>query len=164
VTSDSSETARRPVLLIGLGNPLMGDEGIGYILAERLRADPRVPDHVEVICGGTDFLRYAAEIAGRQHVILVDSLLDRQAGDVTVITGCFQGLDSHQGSVHCLSVVQAIELLRAVQPQLNSVRFTLFGVGITSASARRELSAALGASVPGLVERLLEGFRATVSK
>ena len=37
----------KPHLVIGLGNRLMGDEGVGCLLAERLASDPRLPVDIE---------------------------------------------------------------------------------------------------------------------
>jgi len=147
----------RPVLLIGLGNPLMGDEGIGWQLADRLREDARLPAHAEVVCGGTDLLRCASRLEKRRLVILVDAMLDHgRPGRVVVVRNCFHEFDSRQGHAHCLSAVQAIELLRAVTPALSSVRFTLAGVGIASASVGPKLSAPLAAAIPGILDRLLD--------
>jgi len=61
----------KPVVVIGLGNPLMGDDGIGWHVAERLATDPRLPSGVEAIQGGTDLLRCAARIEGRRRAILI---------------------------------------------------------------------------------------------
>ena len=66
----------KPLLVIGLGNPLMGDEGVGCHVADRLAADPRLPEHVEVISGGTDLLRYADRMEGRGRVVIVDAIQD----------------------------------------------------------------------------------------
>ncbi len=149
-----------PVLLIGLGNPLMGDEGIGWHLAERLREDPRLPANVEVICGGTDLLRCTNQLEGRRHVILVDALLDHgRPGEVVVTRDCFEDFAARQGHAHSLSALQAVELLRAVTPGLEAVRFTLAAIRIAKASVRSELSAALAAEIPQILDRLLDQLK-----
>ena len=80
----------KPVAVIGLGNPLMGDDGIGWHVAERLAADPRLPDGVEAIQGGTDLLRCAARIEGRRRVIVVDAVRDDAApGTVSEIADSY---------------------------------------------------------------------------
>ena len=55
----------KPHLVIGLGNPLVGDEGVGCLLAERLASDPRLPEDIEVIDGGADLLGCADRMSGR---------------------------------------------------------------------------------------------------
>src|ERR1039457_3848424 len=63
----SGAAPMKPLLIIGLGNPLMGDDGVGAQLAESLagRAD------ADVLFGGTDLLPCAGELEGRQPVILI---------------------------------------------------------------------------------------------
>src|ERR1035441_1834937 len=74
----SRAPAMKPLLIIGLGNPLMGDDGVGALLAESLagRAD------ADVLIGGTDLLRCAGEIEGRQRVILIDAVQCEAESDV----------------------------------------------------------------------------------
>src|ERR1019366_24012 len=66
----SGAAPMKPLLISGRGNPLRGDDGVGALLAESLggRAD------ADVLIGGTDLLRCAGEIEGRQRVILIDSV------------------------------------------------------------------------------------------
>lgn len=146
----------KSVLLIGLGNPLMGDEGIGWHVAERLRMDPRLPPYLESIAGGTDLLRYAPLFEKYRHVVLVDALLDENApGHVRFVDGPLSGFDSRQGHAHSLSALQAIELLQLLTPSLSAVHITLALVGIASASIAAELSAPLAAALPGITGAIL---------
>src|ERR1039458_379612 len=68
----------KPGLILGRGTPLMGDDGVGALLAESLagRAD------ADVLIGGTDLLRCAGEIEGRQRVILIDAVQCEAESDV----------------------------------------------------------------------------------
>lgn len=146
----------KSVLLIGLGNPLMGDEGIGWHVAECLRRDPRLPPYVESIAGGTDLLRFAPLFERCRHVVLVDALLVEDApGRVQFVDGPLTGFDSRQGHAHSLSALQAIELLQLLTPSLSAVRFTLALIGIASASMSAALSAPLAAALPGITDAIL---------
>src|ERR1039458_2331996 len=64
----------KPRLVLGLGNPLMGDDGAGARVAEMLAADSAVTDRAEVFAAGTDLLRSMERIDGRERVILVDAV------------------------------------------------------------------------------------------
>lgn len=146
----------KPVLAIGLGNPLMGDEGIGWHVAERLAGDPRLPEYVEVLCGGTDLLRCAGEIEGRSRAVLLDAIEDGSApGRVTVFDQDFRGLEDYQENVHHLSVVEAVKLLRLVSP----VRIALLGISISSASLGPALSPSMAARMPAILRQVLENLR-----
>jgi hydrogenase maturation protease len=150
----------KPTLIAGLGNPMMGDEGVGCEVAERLAADPRLPPDTEVICGGTDLLRLADRFEGRRRVLLIDALLDPGgAGRVSTLEdqrGDFSALDERQEHVHHLSLVQSLKLLRLTTPSLASVRFTLVAVGIESLQAGPGLSPTLTAALHGIIGRVLE--------
>ncbi len=141
----------KPLLLIGLGNPLMGDEGIGWHVADRLSGDPRLPADAEVVCGGTDLLRYADRMEHRRRVIVVDALQDDAEPGSVSSWDTSAGLDNRQDNVHCLSAVQSIQLLRMTVP----VPITLLGVSIPRANVQTELSGELAARVPSILERVL---------
>ncbi|HYW47108.1 MAG TPA: hydrogenase maturation protease [Bryobacteraceae bacterium] len=143
----------KPLLLIGLGNPLMGDDGIGCHVAGRLAGDPRLPERVEVISGGTDLLRYAGLMEGRSRVFIADAIHDdAEPGAVSVFEDALPGLGERQEHAHHLSAVQAIGLLRILMP----VRFTLLAISISSAAMERGLSPALDAQTPAIVDRVLD--------
>ena len=142
----------KPRLVIGLGNPLMGDEGVGWYVASRLADDPRLPADTETIWGSTDLLRYAGDIEGRSRVILVDAVQSAAApGAVTVFEDCAE-LEDRQTNAHELSVVQAMRLLQMMTP----VRFTLLGVAVWLVDVSGHLSPALEARMPAVLDRVLE--------
>ena len=142
----------KPRLAIGLGNPLMGDEGIGWHVAGRLAADPRLPADAEAIPGGTDLLGCAARIEGRRHVVVIDAMEDdAEPGSVSVVQG---EMEERQEHAHHLSVAQAVKLLQLTTP----ARFTVLGVSVRAARLGEELSPALAARLPAIVDRVLEEF------
>jgi hydrogenase maturation protease len=141
----------KPLLVIGLGNPLMGDEGIGWHVAERLSGDPRLPAGAEVIWGGTDLLRHADRMEQSRRVIVVDALRDdAEPGSVRSLEAP-AGLDNRQDNAHCLSAVQAIQLLRMTV----AVPITLLGISIPRANVQTGLSPELYARLPAILDRVL---------
>lgn len=60
-------------VVIGLGNPLMGDDGLGLAVLERLRACG-VPDDVELVDGGTWGLTLLPVIETATRVLFVDAI------------------------------------------------------------------------------------------
>ena len=141
----------RPHLVIGLGNPLMGDEGVGCRLAQRLASDPRLSADIEVFDGGTDLLACADRMGGRTRVTLLDALLDpSEPGAVHVFEGDFSALETGQPGAHALSAVAALQLLQVAFPELRDVRFKLITVAIDSASFGANLTPPLAAKLPHL--------------
>jgi hydrogenase maturation protease len=129
----------KPVLVIGLGNPLMGDDGVGARAAELMAADSAVTARADVVAGGTDLLRCMDEMEGRRRVILIDAAQGfAKPGEVVVVDdpGQVSGLEY----AHTLSAVRALELMRGVMPSLGGTRFTWVLAGIASAGAGETLS------------------------
>jgi len=142
----------KPAVVIGLGSPLMGDDGVGSHVAETLAADSRLPAGVEVIAGGTDLLRHAGRMEGQSRVILIDAVSgDAAPGTVAVWDDDLAGLDDRQEHAHHLSLVQAVKLLRMIVP----ARFTLVGISVSAAGFGAGLSPAVAARVPAIVDRVL---------
>ncbi len=147
----------KPHLVIGLGNPMMGDDGVAFCLTERLAADPRLPSDAEVFWGGADLLGCSEKMMGRQRVTLLDAMLDpSEPGALRVIEKDFTGLETGQSSAHQLSAVGALELLRIACPSLREVRFKLLAVAVSSAEMRPELSPALEEKLPQLLDQVLK--------
>ncbi len=82
------------VLVLGLGNPLLGDDGAGLELLEELTAAPDAG--VEYLDGGTQGLALLGRIEGRRALLIVDA----------VKTG------AAPGTVHALRGAAATEWLR----------------------------------------------------
>jgi hydrogenase maturation protease len=65
-----------PVLVLGVGNILLSDEGIGVRVVETLKARYVLPAEVEVLDGGTAGMDLLDILAGRRHLIIVDAIAD----------------------------------------------------------------------------------------
>lgn len=68
-------TFRAPVLVLGLGNPLMRDDGIGLEMLRRLSAnEPAWTSQVEFLDGGTQGLVLLSAIGGRRSLVILDAI------------------------------------------------------------------------------------------
>ena len=65
---------QRRTVVIGLGNPLMGDDGVGLAALARLEADYRVPVDVELVDGGTWGMNLLPVIEDAGRVLLLDAI------------------------------------------------------------------------------------------
>jgi hydrogenase maturation protease len=76
------------LLVIGLGNILLQDEGVGVRLVERLDERFELPGGVEVLDGGTSGMELIHSIADRDALILCDAVRsDAPPGTILRITG-----------------------------------------------------------------------------
>ncbi len=64
----------RRVTVIGLGNPLMGDDGLGVVAVAKLRDEWVLPPTVEVLDGGTWGMRLLPAIEDAESLLLIDAI------------------------------------------------------------------------------------------
>lgn len=62
------------VLVLGLGNVLLGDDGLGAAAVARVEGGYRIPAGVQLADGGTLGMALLGMIAESRHVILVDAV------------------------------------------------------------------------------------------
>ena len=73
------------ILILGMGNILLQDEGVGVRAVEYMQGKER-PDNVDLLDGGTGGFTLLPEIMKYDEVILIDATLDEQpAGTIRVI-------------------------------------------------------------------------------
>ena len=62
-----------PILVLGVGNLLLGDDGVGVLLARELARRP-LPAQVQVMDGGTLGMALLPYLEGRQALVLLDAV------------------------------------------------------------------------------------------
>ncbi len=65
---------KKEILLLGMGNVLMQDEGIGVRAVEALECRYQLPDEVEVMDGGTTGTELLEPMRGIKHLIVADAV------------------------------------------------------------------------------------------
>lgn len=133
-------------LLIGLGNPDRGDDGVGVAVVRHVAA--RAADDVEVVeCDDpASLIDTWAEV---EMVVVVDAMRsDRPAGSVLTLDVTETSLPADgwaRGGTHDLGLAAAVELSRALGrlPQ----RLVVVGVEADGMTAASELSAPVRAAV-----------------
>jgi hydrogenase maturation protease len=71
----------RPVLLLGVGNILYGDEGLGVYVVHRLRRAYKIPPALRIIDGGAAGWHLEPYIAEARRVVIVDAVAG-EAGSI----------------------------------------------------------------------------------
>lgn len=70
----NSEVSPCPTLVLGMGNILLEDEGLGIRALEALRRDYDLPPGVELLDGGTTGMGLLDDISGREHLLVLDAV------------------------------------------------------------------------------------------
>lgn len=157
------KTVPAPILVLGLGNTLLSDDGVGPALVERL-ADRECSwkKQVDFVDGGTQGLALLGHLSGRRAVIILDAVkMGAPAGTVHRLTlpELRHVSSGRAGSGH---ESNAGELLAAAE-LLNELPGWLFVVGVEpekiatgvglSVAVEKALPAA-GEQVAGLLKQL----------
>ncbi|MCK9930278.1 HyaD/HybD family hydrogenase maturation endopeptidase [Frankia sp. Mgl5] len=140
-----------PVLVLGIGNELLGDDGVGVVAARRLGTPP-IPG-VDVLDGGTLGLMLMPYLAGRDAVLILDavSTAHGRPGDVIVIPdGDVRRGHGVRATAHDIGLVDALAAteLAGCAPR----HVALVGVVPESVTERWGLSSLLESRVDALVD------------
>lgn len=149
--SASIGTRVKRVLILGIGNILLRDEGVGVRVVEALMRETW-PDHVEIIDGGTAGADLVNIMADRQKVIIVDAF-DGQAAPGTVVQ--FDGdqliPEPHTAvSLHQVGLVDSLVMAK----QLGCAPRQVVVIGVQPAEIRPglELSPEVQRAIPAAID------------
>ena len=145
---------QRKTLVLGIGNYLMGDEGIGVHVAEALtKVD--MPSHVSVLDGGTGGFHLLEYFEEHPYVILIDATLDgRTPGTIRKIKPRFASDFPRAMSTHDIGLK---DLVSALQLTDKMPEIDLFVVSIESIQQQGiELTPDVRRVIPWLVEEIQE--------
>jgi len=81
-----------PIAIVGVGNLLLSDDGVGIHAVRRLRSDSRVGSMARLIDGGTVGTDLLAEVCGCENLLIVDAV-DAGLPPGTTIWMDFSGSD-----------------------------------------------------------------------
>lgn len=146
------------VLVLGIGNVLMGDEGIGVHVIQRLEQSP-APDGVRYLDGGTGSFLLLEPMQQAQRVILIDATADdNQPGTVRRLTPRFSSDYPTTLTAHDIGLKDLLDAAYLTGDQLN---VTLFAVSIDlPKGVGTELTPPLAARVPQIAEMVLNEAKA----
>jgi hydrogenase maturation protease len=148
-------TNHKRVVVLGLGNLIRSDDGVGVHAVRLLMQDRRVPDGVELVEGGTRGLDLLPAIEDATHVLTLDAVNTGAAAgtlmrfDVSLITSL-----PGSPSVHQLGLADLMEALRWMDR--GSKRFILLGVQPLRTGWGLALSREVEAALPLLIQAALE--------
>jgi hydrogenase maturation protease len=141
-------------VVIGIGNPMRGDDAAGVEVAQRLR--PRVPAGVEVIACSEEPSRLMEAWEGADSVVLVDTVSSgRSAGTLHRFDAGEEAVPSHtfRSSTHAIGIADTIELARALGRLPRNVR--IYGVEAGGFTTGAPLTPAVETAVVALVHDVL---------
>lgn len=141
-------------LVLGVGNLLLGDEGVGVHVARRLQQLP-LPPGVEVLDGGTAGGELVRFCSGKKKIIIVDALLgDAEPGSTVRCTPSDLHLASGPAaSAHGEDVSHLLRQLQTLSPTPDVIIFGVIPLSLAEPST--ELSPPVRDRLNDIVEAVL---------
>ena len=142
------------IVVIGAGNVVFCDDGLGVHAARLLQDDTRLPGGVEILDGGTLGLTLLPYVMGASHVLILDAIdVDEPPGTLIRMTGS-ELLDMSRGrSAHQLGVVDLVAALGLVSKELPEI--VILGAQPARTDWGARLSSQLEPALAPLAERAL---------
>jgi hydrogenase maturation protease len=150
------DRAQDETVVIGVGSPLMGDDGVGVAALEALREEWDFEPHVEMLDGGTWGMNLLPFIESAKRVVLIDAI------DVGADPGSLIVLErdelprflSTKISPHQIDLREVLALaeLRGTLPDDT----VAIGLQPSRVEMSAELSPVVTCALPGLLQRVVE--------
>jgi hydrogenase maturation protease len=143
------------ITVIGLGNILMRDEGIGVHTVNRFRDRYSVPDFVELVDGGTCGLDLMPVIEGREKVLLVDAVnFEREPGYIDELVNDDLAVRfSVKASLHHLGLMDVLSIVRLADAMPGEIR--LIGIQPKTIELGLDLTEEIQGKIDLLVQRIV---------
>jgi len=122
---------RSNVLVLGLGNTLLADDGAGVHVIRRLAADPATPAWLHAVDGGTMGFRLASLLRAARDVLIIDAAeLQAPPGTIRLLDAEAMAAQGRRTSAHEAGLADLLSLARlenltprhlavlAIQPEL----------------------------------------------
>jgi hydrogenase maturation protease len=145
-------------LILGMGNPILSDDGVGLYVAQRLR-ETALPEGVEIRESEVAGLRLLELLRGHDKVVIVDALqTGREAGEVVRYEARDFAGGHRYSSAHSIGLETALELGRTLGYDMPS-DVTVFAVEAVDVETFAE---ELSPPVAEAAERVIALVRAEV--
>jgi hydrogenase maturation protease len=152
-------------IVVGLGNPLMSDEGIGVLLVQKLAQmaqDGKLPgcENVEFYDGGTGGLNLLYKIENRDKVILIDcAKLGQKPGTIRRFTPDQVRSVKNLGhfSLHEVDILKLLDLTAQLEATPKEV--VVFGIEPASLEPNPTLSETLSSQIETYLKLIVTELR-----
>jgi len=157
-TRGGAKSSPKKIVILGVGNLLLSDEGVGVHVAHELMKMELPPD-VSVVEGGTDGFRLLNVITEADHLIVVDAVRGgAEPGsiyrfDIGDVRNCPSGFKT---SVHQIGILEVIDLSCLIG---KTPKTTVIGVEPKSLEMSMELSPEIKAKIPRIIELIFEELK-----
>jgi hydrogenase maturation protease len=139
-------------LVLGVGNILLADEGIGVRVVEAFQQRYVIPEGIDVLDGGTAGMDLLDTLSGRSHIIIVDAVrTGAEPGTIVRLAGQnVPALFNNRISPHQLGISDVLAVLRLIDQEPRHI--ALIGIVPLDLDPGLELSRAIADKIDEMVE------------
>jgi hydrogenase maturation protease len=120
-------------IVIGLGNPILGDDGVGWRVIEEIQKHVPASPLIDFECLSLGGIGLMERLIGYDHAILIDAFVSNVEDIGSILIRNLNDLPDysafHIASAHDTSLQNALELGRALDAQL-PLDVTVIGIAI----------------------------------
>jgi hydrogenase maturation protease len=148
------------IKILGCGNALVGDDGFGIRVIEKLR-EIKLPENVEIIEAGVGGLAILSWIEGADKVIIIDAVQtgNEPAGTVYRFTDKeMPPSDMFMLSLHDLNLVDTLNIGKLVQKMPSEI--IIYGVEVIRvAEFTKDMTPEVEAAIPEVIDLVIEEIK-----
>ncbi len=143
--------SKEGLLILGLGNPLMGDDGAGiHIINELKRSD--LPDHVDIMDGGNAGIDLIDILSGRKRIIVIDAIKGDCLSGITLFSPD-ETIFKEEGKVYSMHDMEFISVLRLMKTlKMDIPDITIIGIPAASIAPGAGLTDKCSRFIPEAIE------------
>jgi hydrogenase maturation protease len=152
--SEEDTRTRAPILVLGVGNILLGDEGVGVRVVEAMQR-MKLSHGVEVLDGGTASMALLDSLSNRDRVIVIDAVKgNHDPGTIYRFTPA--DMNAQKEIVTSLHQIDLLDALTQVEFLGRAPRdVVLYGIEPKSIGLGLELTPEVEAAIPRVIELVL---------
>ena len=148
--------AKAKILILGLGNPILCDDGVGNAVARELegRIDPKIATVVEASIGGLDLLDLFADY---KRVIIIDAIKTEggKAGQIRRLDVATLSGTRHTASPHDVNMATALELGKKLAMKMPAI-IDIYAIEAEDTESFSEsCTPAVAAAIPECVKMIM---------
>lgn len=150
IAPSATARPRHPVLVLGVGNLLMGDDGLGVCAVQAMQNAPRDPS-IALLDAGTAMFAAAIEVERADRLIILDAIrTGRRPGTLILLDGTRLGQPA--GAPRSLHEYGVAHLLAGCDPARRPGQITVLGLEPAALGFGLGLSDPVREALPELIE------------
>ena len=160
--AQNQKPEKKKVIVCGIGNVLLQDEGVGVHVVRELKNFP-LPPSVELIEGGTMLLDFLFQLQEARQVILIDAVKAGEPPGSICLVDSEQLIETETNHPLSLHQVDAVQVLKIMALEKDPPPCLIVGIEPASLEWGLELSEIIKERMPEILQVVRDQIRKALS-